>query len=313
MMKQIVASIGAMALVAGLLSAYVTAQAPDSSKAKPPAATAGARTPPRSPEGQPDLQGLWISNAPMGAVHSIEDGQDPGNDFLIGRGAAETQERIVIVDPADGRIPYQPAAAAKRRQLLADVFTPTKIEHIDPHARSAPDGVPRINYVPGGLQIRQAAGYVTILYESNHAYRVIPMDGRPHAGKNVKLFMGDSRGRWEGNTLVVDVTNFNEDTWFDSHGSFHSDALHVIERWTLAGPDRIDYEATIEDPKVFVTPWKIAFAINRNKTRDYEFWEDARSEGERDVEKMLEGGQREKNAGRTGIHEHRRAGTIRPK
>ena len=84
--------------------------------------------------------------------------------------------------------------------------------------------------------------YVTILYESNHAYRVIPMDGRPHPGKNIKLFMGDSRGRWEGNTLVVDVTNFNDETWFDSHGTIHSDALHVVERWTMAGPDRIDYE-----------------------------------------------------------------------
>ena len=249
----------------------------------------------------------------MGAVHSLEDGQDPTSEVINGRNGPGDPGPIVIVEPADGRIPYQPAAAAKRKQLLADTFTPTKIEHIDPHARSAPDGVPRINYVPGGLQFREVAGALAILYESNHAYRVIPMDGRPHPGKNIKLFMGDSRGRWEGNTLVVDVTNFNEETWFDSHGTFHSDALHVVERWTMAGPDRIDYAVTIEDPKVFAKPWKIAFAINRNKTKGYEYWEDARSEGERDVEKMLEGGQREKAAGRTGIHEHRRPDTTRSK
>ena len=312
-MKQIMASIGAMALVAGLLSVGVAAQAQSGATKAKTAAAAGTRTVPRTPGGQPDLQGLWISNAPMGAVHSLEDGQDPTSEVINGRNGPGDPGPIVIVEPADGRIPYQPAAAAKRKQLLADTFTPTKIEHIDPHARSAPDGVPRINYVPGGLQIREVAGYLTILYESNHAYRVIPMDGRPHAGKNIKLFMGDSRGRWEGNTLVIDVTNFNEETWFDSHGSFHSDALHVVERWTMAGPDRIDYEATIEDPKVFAKPWKIAFAINRNKTAGYEYWEDARSEGERDVERMLEGGQREKDAGRTGIHEHRRPDTTRSK
>jgi hypothetical protein len=311
-MRQIMASIGAIGVLAGLLSVRVAAQAQsDTSKAKP-AATVGTRTVPRTPEGRPDLQGLWNNAAPMGAVHSIEDGVDPESDVIIGR-TAGAPERTVIVDPADGRIPYQPALAPRRRQLLTDIFTPTKLEHIDPHARSALDGVPRINYVPGGLQIREVPGYVVILYESNHAYRVIPMDGRPHPAKDIKLWMGDSRGRWEGNTLVVDVTNFNEETWFDSHGTFHSDALHLVERWTMTGPDRIDYEVIIEDPKVFEKPWKIAFAINRNKTAGYEYWEDARFEGERDVERILEGGQREKAAGRTGIHEHRRDDAIRSK
>jgi hypothetical protein len=302
------------ALTAGLLSVGVVAQAQsDATKAKPPAAS-GTRTVPRTSDGHPDLQGLWIGDAPMGAVHSLEDGQDPTSEIIVGRpGGGGEPFPVVIVDPADGRIPYQPAAAERRKQLLADTFTPTKIEHVDPHARSAPDGVPRINYVPGGLQIRQGPGYLMMLYESNHAYRIIPMDGRPHAGKNIKLWMGDSRGRWEGNTLVVDVTNFNEDTWFDSHGSFHSDALHVVERWTMTGPDRIDYLVTIEDPKVFSRPWKVAFAINRNKTAGYEYWEDARNEGERDTDRILQAGQREKDAGRTGTHEHRRDKTIRSK
>jgi hypothetical protein len=212
----------------------------------------------------------------------------------------------VIVDPPDRRIPYQPAAAARRTQLLRDIFTPTKLEHIDPHIRAWLDGVPRNNYVPGGMQIVQRPGYVLILYESNHAYRVIPLDGRPHVSDKVKLWMGDSRGRWEGNTLVVDVTNFTDKTWIDSHGSFHSDALHVVERWTLAGADRIAYEVTLEDPKVFTRPWKMAFSVNRSREKNYEIFEDSRHEGERDAEHILQGGRREKEAGLTGIHEHRR-------
>ncbi len=260
---------------------------------------------PRSlPDGQPDIQGLWISDA-VGAAHSVEDGRDPESDIIQGR--VGERNPIVIVEPADGRIPYQPAAAAKRGRLLADIFTPTKPEHIDPHVRTLLDGVPRINYVPGGMQIGQIPGYVAIFYESNHVYRVIPVDGRPHVGKNVKLWMGDSRGRWEGNTLVVDVTNFNDGTWFDAHGSFHSDALHVVERWTMVSDDKIDYRVTIEDPNVFTSPWKMAITINRNQDKGYEQWEDARHEGEHDVENLLQTGRRDKEAGLTGIHAHPRA------
>jgi hypothetical protein len=256
-------------------------------------------------DGQPDMQGHWISDA-VGAAHSVEDGRDPADDVLQRR--VGEQNPIVIVDPPDRRIPYQPAAATRRTQILRDIFTPTQVEHVDPHVRAFLDGVPRNNYVPGGMQIMQRPGYVVIQYESNHAYRVIPLDGRPHVAPGVKLWMGDSRGRWEGNTLIVDVTNFNDRTWLDSHGSFHSDALHVVERWTLVGPDRIDYEVTLEDPKVFTRPWKMAFQVNRNKQNDYEIFEDARHEGEQDVREIVLGGKRAKDAGVTGIHEHRREG-----
>ena len=268
-------------------------------------AAAGSWNPPCLSDGQPDMQGLWISDA-VGAAHSVEDGRDPLSDVIQNR--VGQHNPIVLVDPPDGRIPYRPAAATRRQQLLRDIFTPTRLDHIDPHVRAFLDGVPRNNYVPGGIQIVQVPGYVVILYESNHAYRVVPLDGRPQVGEGLKLWMGSSRGRWEGNTLVIDVTNFNEATWFDSHGSFHSDALHVVERWTLAGPDRIDYEVTIEDAKVFTRPWKLAFPINRNQREGYEFWEDSRYEGERDTERILQGGRREKAAGLRGIHEHRREG-----
>jgi hypothetical protein len=259
--------------------------------------------PPRLPGGQPDLQGFWISEA-QGGAHSVEDGGDP--DAAVIQGNAAPRETVLLIDPAGGRIPYEPKAATRRTQLLWDIETPTQRAHVDPHVQAHLDGVPRINYVPGGLQIRQIPGYTTILYESSHTFRVIPMDGRPHAPASLKLWMGDSRGRWEGNTLVVDVTNFNDKTWFDSHGTFHSDALHVVERWTMAGPDKINYEVTIEDPQVFSRPWKIGFAINRNKQPNYEYYEDTRFEGERDTEEIINGGQRNKAAGRTRMHEHRR-------
>ncbi|MBI3047244.1 MAG: hypothetical protein HYY76_02940 [Acidobacteria bacterium] len=269
------------------------------------AGQAGRWSPPRLPDGQPDMQGHWISDA-VGAAHSVEDGRDPDADTIQGR--VGEHNPVVIVSPPDGRIPYRPEAAARRERLLRDIFTPTRFEHVDPHVRALLDGVPRNNYVPGGMQIIQTPGMVAILYESNHAYRVIPIDGRPHPPQPVKLWMGDSRGRWEGDTLVVDVTNFNEETWLDSHGSFHSDALHVVERWTYAGPDRIDYEVTLDDPKAFSRPWTIAFRVNRNKQKGYEVWEDTRWEGERDVEHILLGGRKDKAAGITGIHQHRREG-----
>jgi hypothetical protein len=288
-----------------ILRSIVAAAAVASTAAVAAAGQTAPWTPSRLPDGQLDIRGHWISDA-VGGAHSVEDGRDPDADVIQGR--VDERNPILIVEPADGRIPYQPAAAARRQQLLRDIFTPTRREHIDPHIRALLDGVPRNNYVPGEMQILQVAGAVVILYESNHSYRVIPLDGRPHPPAQVKLWMGDSRGRWEGNTLVVDVANFNEETWFDSHGSFHSDALHVVERWTPAGPDRLDYSVTIEDPKVFTRPWKMAYAVNRNREKNYEIWEDSRHEGEVDVEHILTAGRKEKAAGITGIHEHRREG-----
>jgi hypothetical protein len=284
-----------------LMAAAVISMTAVLSAAQSPASS--AFTPQRLPDGQLDMQGMWISAA-AGGAHSVEDGGDP--DAAVIQGNQAQQPPPVILKDPDGRIPYSPAAAAQRTQLLWDIETPTERKHVDPHVRAHLDGVPRINYVPGGLQIRQSAGLVTILYESSHTFRVIPVDGRPHVSPNVKLWMGDSRGRWEGNTLVVDVTNFNEETWFDSHGTFHSDALHVVERWTMTGADRIEYEATVEDPKVFSRPWKVAFSINRNKQPGYEYYEDTRLEGERDTEEIIDGGKRNKAAGRTKMHDHRR-------
>jgi hypothetical protein len=131
------------------------------------------------------------------------------------------------------------------------------------------------------MRILQFPKYIAILHEFGHHYRVIYLDGRPPVGDTLKLWMGDSRGRWEGNTLVVDVTNHNDRTWFDIVGSFHSDAMRVQERWTFASADRIDYVATIEDPKVFARPWKLAVTMGRNKPEEQ--WESAICEGNKAV------------------------------
>jgi hypothetical protein len=149
----------------------------------------------------------------------------------------------------------------------------------------------------------QVPEYVLFLFENSHAYRIIPMDSRPHLGEHIKLWMGDSRGHWEGNTLVVEVTNHNDMTWLDSHGTFHSDALHVVERFTPVNADTMRYEATITDPTVFTRPWKIALPLNRNKEAR-ELWEEACHEGEQSVEHMISAGRLAKEAGKTGIHTH---------
>ena len=245
------------------------------------AAAGGGQAPelPRTADGRPDLQGYW-DGGPANASHSVEEGCcDAIHARMQGRGP----ERLglpeqMIVDPPDGRIPYRPWAAERRVEYLFDMETPTELAHIDPEDRCLLVGVPRSNY-RGDLQIRQNAGHVVILYEWAHAYRVVPLDGSPHVGEDIVLYNGDSRGRWEGDTLVVDVTNFNDVPWLDSHGSFYSERLHVVERWRMLDADTIRYEATIEDPTVFTRPWTLAFTMGRIGGEGYEFYEEACWEG----------------------------------
>lgn len=123
-------------------------------------------------------------------------------------------------------------------------------------------GVPRVTYMPFPFQIVQAPNLIAITYEYNHLVRWLWMDGRKHPNA-LDFWMGESRGSWEGDTLVVDVRNNNDMTWFDAAGNFHSDQLRVVERYTPVGKNQIDYEATIEDPKVFTRPWKISMPLYR--------------------------------------------------
>jgi len=128
---------------------------------------------------------------------------------------------------------------------------------------------------------------VVMLYDlPSGLSRVIPLDGRPHVGSKIKLWAGDSVGHWEGDTLVVDVTNINDSAWYDWGGNFHSDQLHLVERWKVVSPDRIDYEVTNYDPKVFTKPFTVKFSYGR-KEKAPEQWENNCFEYELDVDAML--------------------------
>jgi hypothetical protein len=244
----------------------------DSGSKKPVAKVAPM---PRGRDGKPDFQGLWEVRPPGGnAAYDVEDHLKQVYGIPPGKG--------VIVDPKDGKIPYLPAADQRKKDLVEHHM------YEDPEAHCFLSGVPRQVYAPFGFTILQPAGYTLMLFENFHAYRVIPMDGRPHLPADIKLYDGDSRGRWDGDTLVVDVTNQNDKTWFDMAGNFHSDAIHVVERFTPADVNTINYEATIDDPKTFSRPWTIAFNITRITRPGYEMMELACVEGERDLKHYTE-------------------------
>lgn len=232
---------------------------------------AQAFTPPRRPDGTPDMQGAWNASTSNGS-QNIED--YPGDTFL-------NPQRTLIVDPPDGKIPYLPQWATKKQQNLK--------EYIDPWGTCYPSGVPRQVYSARGLHILQSPGVFAFVNEFAHMYRVIPTDGSPHIGNNIRLYMGDSRGRWEENTLVVDTTNLTDRTWLDIVGDFHSEALHVTERFTLVDRDTILYETTLTDPKVFTSPWTMALPLTR-MPKGHEVMEEACYEGDHDLPHMLDAG-----------------------
>jgi hypothetical protein len=276
-----------------------------------PAPLAGQTwTPPDTPDGQPDIQGMWAGGpGTANAGHSLEEGCcEPEHNRMQGRtGNRVGLQQQVIIDPPNGLIPFQPWAEAKRREHLVNLYTPTEVQHVEPEDRCSLQGVPRSN-LRGPMQILQIPGHVVIMYEWVHAYRVIPIDGRAHAPAGAATWQGDSRGRWEGNTLIVEATNFradpvgyNKQPWIDSHGAFYTDALRVVERWTLVDANTISYEATIEDANVFTQPWTVAFDIVRRD--DFEFFEEACWEGVT-LSNLLETGRAAVRDGRLGIHTH---------
>jgi hypothetical protein len=298
----------AMAVAVLSLSPSIAAQTPQTVGGATHAVPAERTwTPPRTLDGQPDIRGVWNRRVPDMAGYALEGGPNDEH-LLLSAGCAQGivgcerstdeieaeiarrrgQSGTIIVDPPDGKVPYQPWAAAKRQEIAANHTNPRGPADIDPQSRCFLGGVPRVTYQEvTGIQIHQVMGKVILTYEFNHAYRIIPLDGSPHVGGGITLWMGDSRGRWDGNTLVVDVTNFTDRTWFDVVGTFHSDALHVVERYTFVDTATIHYEATITDPKVFTRPWTIAFPLIRNTQRGFERLEMACHEGERSFGLML--------------------------
>ena len=197
---------------------------------------------PRTPEGQPDLNGIWQTlNSASWDIrpHNASDGIPAGLGVVVG-----------------DEIPYQEWAAEQQQQNYANRLQD------DPVRKCFLPGVPRITYMPFPFRILQTPDYVVITYEYQHTVRIIYTDGSDHPLPN-DFWLGDSRGHWEGDTLVVDTTHFNGQAWFDAAGNFHSDQLHVVERYTPVGPTHIDYDVTIEDPAVFTRPWTMRMPMYR--------------------------------------------------
>ena len=280
-------------------------------KSKVPLTALPARViePKKTPEGWPDLQGAWSSGAyPGAAVDSIETGWDPADVTITCKDAATSSGVVanLLIDPMRGTIPYQPWAKAKQMEYLAAMYAPAKRMDTDTDVRCFPRGVPRASTF-GGFEFRYAPGLVIMNHGSGEHYttRIIPMDGRQHLSDDVKLYMGDSIGHWEGSTLVVETTNNRGETWFDKHATFHSEKMRVVERWTLVDQDRMYYETTIYDPEVFTQPWKMAMTFDRNPRPNRATQEATCHEnGGRFIEGMVRSGLRARAVGIKGYHIH---------
>jgi len=212
-----------------------------------PASRANAQgpAPSRTTDGKPNLQGIWqVLNSAAWDLqdHTARLGVPAGQGVVVGN-----------------EIPYKPEAFAKKRANFENRAT------ADPETKAYLPGVPRIMYMPFPFQILQTPDQLTMVFEYDRGVRTIFTNGTPHPDGHIDFWMGDSRGRWEGNTLVVDVVHFIDETWLDRAGNFHSDALHLVERFTPNGPDHIDYEVTVEDPNVFTRPWVMRMVLYRRK------------------------------------------------
>jgi hypothetical protein len=227
----------------------------------------------RTKDDKPDLHGFFESDngaANQGLGKRAGSGVTPA-----GRG--------VIVDPPDGTLPMQPWA-------IEEYIDRNRTErgYDDPTAHCFPAGVPRSMYVPAAVYVIQTSDYIVLLHE-RMAWRIVPivgrLDRRPHLPDSIRLWQGDSVGAWEGDTLVIDTTNFNGKTWLNEGGEIVSYAEHVVERLTPAGPDTLNYEATITDPVVYTRPWTIAFPFKRGKP-NAEMFETACHEEDRDLPRL---------------------------
>lgn len=291
--------------------------------AAPPAKKAW--TPPRTPDGAPDLQGVWtnatitpferpraladkpfLTEQEAAALERQSAERREENDshprpgdvgsynevwFDAGTKVVGSRRTSLVTDPPDGRVPLRPEAeAARDRNLTSE----DSYELMSPWDRCITRGPGRM--FPAGYnnayQIVQTPGYVVIHHEMIHEARIIPVDGRPHLAPGIRMWTGDPRGRWDGNTLVVETTNFNDKGWIATNaasarirGVPHSSALRLVERFTRTDADTIAYEVTIEDPNVYTRPWTVAIPLNRDPS--YRLYEYACHEGNQAVEHVL--------------------------
>ena len=228
----------------------------------------------KTEDGRPNLNGIWQAFTTANwdiEAHQAEAGPHP--EIMGAWGAQPGGQSIVD----GGSIPYKPEALAKKQQNFKNRMVvkvandPSRFDSGDPELQCYRPGVPRANYMPFPFQIFQNREQILMVYEYKGAMRTIHID--PQMEAPVDSWMGWSNGRWDGETLVIDVRGFNGHTWFDRAGNFATDALHVIERWTPRGPNHLMYEATIEDPNVYTRPWKISFPIYRRLEPNVELME----------------------------------------
>ena len=211
-------------------------------------ADGGGAVIPRTADGRPDFQGIWQvrNRASYGLEdHAASHGLPPGLSVVAG-----------------GDIPYQDWALEQRDENFRNRET------ADPLAMCYLPGVPRIMYMEHPFQIFQTPDHIAITFEWSLVFRLIYTNGKPQPYPGVEFWMGDSRGRWEGDTLVVDVTSHNNRTWLDMSGNFHSEEMRLVERYTMLDADTIQYEVTIDDPQVFTRPWTISMPLHRHKDMD---------------------------------------------
>jgi len=213
---------------------------------------------PRLKSGKPDFSGIWQTTS--AADHDLEP-HAHRKDAPPGPGIVE-----------DGVIPYLPAALEQKKKNFEARATD------DPALKGWTLGVPRGIYYPEPFQIFQRDRDLNIVHQFGHSVRTIHTNGTDHPGaENANdWWLGDSRGKWQGDTLVVDVTNFNDKTWLDHAGNFHSDALHIVEKWKYLDANTIEYKATLDDAKVYSHPWNISVILHRHREKDFQLIEDYR-------------------------------------
>ena len=228
----------------------------------------------RLADGQPNVQGIWaaVSAGSMSLTNPISVAAGFRSAGYRRQGAAPAG--LSILPTACFLISRGRPRGSNSRP--SDYDYPTKPEHIDPQHRCLVSGMPRLYTIVPAFKIIQPPGSIVFIWDEYHAYRVIPLDGRPHVGPNVKLWMGDARGHWEGNTLVIDTTNVRG-ARLTYTGDFYTDNAHIVERLTFVDANTMNYEATVDDPTVFTRPWTMRVAQRRRP--DDEMWETACYEG----------------------------------
>jgi hypothetical protein len=230
---------------------------------------------PRLADGHPDLNGIWQAFVTANIDVQDHEAQAGPHTELLGAYSGWPAGQGIV---DGGVIPYKPEAVAKKRQnaenrTKVDVSDDEKWHDLgDPELKCYMPGVPRATYMPFPLQIVQgSAPYILLSYEFASATRIVRMNWKGEAPTDT--WMGWSRGRWEGDSLVIDVTGNRAETWFDRAGDYHTDALHIVERYTPISPYHLMYEATIEDPNVFTRPWKISFPLYRRMEKNIQLLE----------------------------------------